>query len=74
MNRASMLGRRAEVTWQRHEESKLDKKPFESLDAFAFAVLRAEAASRGLIPKPALKKALKELGIAAGVALVIAAD
>lgn len=53
-----------------HEEGKLAKLAFDSLDAFAFAVVRIEAARRGTIPKAALKKTLKALGIAAGAALL----
>ena len=62
--------RTGKVHIYRHEESKLDKKAFDSLDTFAFAALRAEAALRGMIPQPALKKAFKALGIDAGAALL----
>lgn len=53
----------------RHEEGTLDGT-FASLDAFAFAALRAEAAMRDMIPKPALKQTFDALGIEAGAALL----
>lgn len=62
--------RTGKVHIYRHEESKLDKKAFDSLDTFAFAALRAEAAMRGMILKPALTKTFKALGIDAGAALL----
>ncbi|MCY1058211.1 SMI1/KNR4 family protein [Nannocystis sp. SCPEA4] len=62
--------RTGKVHIYRHEESKLDKKAFDSLDTFAFAALRAEAAMRDMIPKAALKKTFKALGIDAGAALL----
>ncbi|MFO0672533.1 MAG: hypothetical protein U0235_23470 [Polyangiaceae bacterium] len=57
-----------EVIPYAHEEGSLDRKTaFESLDACAFAMLRVEAAAKGLIPKAALTKTLKTLGLRAAL-------
>jgi len=54
----------------RHEESRFEKRSFSSLDEAAWALLRIEAAQLDLIPKAALKKTLKALGIDAGTLLL----